>query len=161
MAEIPLGRSKLVAVVDDADADRMSRFEWRFDGRYVVRYECPGGKQRKVYMHREILGREAGGSGIDHKSGDTLDNRWANLRDATKTQNGRNRARHATYAGKPTEGDRPKGVTRRPSGKWQSRIKVDGKNLTVGTFDTKEEAGSAYDDACRSHFGEFGRPNSR
>jgi hypothetical protein len=50
-----------------------------------------------------------------------------------------------------------KGMSIRPNGRYQARIRVDKKIIWLGTFDTPEEAHSAYVQAAKQHFGEFAR----
>jgi len=75
---------------------------------------------------------------IDHANGDKLDNRIANLREATHAENQRNSGipRHNTSG--------YKGVYRRSSGRFSACIRSRGKSLHLGSFDTKEEAYAAY-----------------
>jgi hypothetical protein len=85
---------------------------------------------------------------IDHINGNPSDNRIANLREATPSQNQANsRAREG----------RLKGAYLRPSGKWRAKIRKDGRNLHLGTFATAEEAHAAYWSAAQRLFGEFAR----
>ena len=83
---------------------------------------------------------------IDHINGDGLDNRWANLREATRSQNMCNTALRA---------DNKSGfkgvswVTARR--KWHAQIA--GKSL--GHFDNLEAAARAYRKAATERFGEF------
>lgn len=88
---------------------------------------------------------------IDHINGNTSDNRIANLRPATFAQNAQNRRRQATTR------NGFKGVNLTPSGKWRAQIKVDGRSLHLGVFDTAEEAGAAYADAAVAWFGAFAK----
>ena len=37
--------------------------------------------------------------------------------------------------------------------KWRARIRQEGRNRTIGTFATKEDAAKAYDDAARKQHG--------
>ncbi|MEG7750695.1 HNH endonuclease, partial [Listeria monocytogenes] len=53
------------------------------------RTDRSGEKPRAVYLHRQIMG-EPSGFEVDHIDGNGLDNRRANLRVASKTQNVRN-----------------------------------------------------------------------
>ena len=73
---------------------------------------------------------------IDHINGDCTDNRLANLRPATRSENSRNRARNYN-ATNPTHGVYAAG------GKWLAKIKADGKQYVLGTFATLEEAMAA------------------
>lgn len=40
-------------------------------------------------------------------------------------------------------------------GRYQARIRVNGKRMSLGYFKTAEEAGIAYATAARNYFGEF------
>lgn len=94
---------------------------------------------------------------IDHKNGVRTDNRLCNLREATRSENHRNKAvRSDNSLG-------IKGVIRRNDNRprkkrFVARIKVDGKEIRIGTFLTVQEAGAAYEQAAKKYFGEFARP---
>jgi hypothetical protein len=88
---------------------------------------------------------------IDHRNGDATDDRWSNLREATRTGNMRNRGRFKTK-------DTPKGVSwHRGIGQYTARITVNYQTIALGTFDTAEEAAAAYADAAEKYFGKFAR----
>ena len=88
---------------------------------------------------------------IDHVNGDRADNRIANLRGATRSQNNRNtRLRKDNKIGL-------KGMSARPNGRYQARIRIDKKTIWLGTFDTPEEANAVYASAAIHYFGEFAR----
>jgi len=80
---------------------------------------------------------------IDHRNGSRNDNRWANLRAATKAENGQNYVRSAGKSGLV-------GATRRDGG-WVSQIRVSGRPLYLGYFKTPEEASAAYVAAKLQH----------
>ena len=89
-------------------------------------------------------------SDIDHINGARSDNRFANLRTASKAENAANRRTHSNnLLGL-------KGVCRIGK-KYQARIKVRGRNKSLGVFDTPEEASSAYHSAAVKIYGEFAR----
>lgn len=92
---------------------------------------------------------------IDHANGGRSDNRWLNLRGATRGQNLANKKMDA----RNTSGF--KGVSwSQKSQKWQAHIKVQRKSMFLGFFDTKEAAHAAYCVAADHHFGEFARPET-
>ena len=72
---------------------------------------------------------------VDHRSGDTFDNRRRNLRIVTSAQNAQNRQRVCARSGF-------RGVSRM-RGKWQARVGVGRKIYHLGTFVTKKEAAAA------------------
>jgi hypothetical protein len=89
---------------------------------------------------------------IDHHDGNRGNNRWSNLRRATRSENNANRLRQRNN----TSGF--KGVTLEPTtGKWRARISKDRLRRTLGTFRTPEAAHEAYTAAARRLFGEFAR----
>lgn len=104
-------------------------------------------------MHRFILDAPHGME-VDHKNGDGLDCRRENMRLATRKQNAFNRKRPSVN----TSGF--KGVTLvKPTGKWLAQIEVGGKNMHLGTYESKIEAARAYDKAAIKYHGEFARLN--
>lgn len=86
---------------------------------------------------------------IDHINGNSLDDRPCNLREATVTQNAWNHKRRAKTS--PT----PMGVRRWTDSRFQARIAVNKKQISLGVFKTAEEASVAYQRARREYFGEF------
>ncbi|MBC7074634.1 MAG: HNH endonuclease [Syntrophomonadaceae bacterium] len=85
-----------------------------------------------------------------HNNGDKHDNRIANLRTATPQQNQANKRRNK---GKST----PKGVRLLPSGLYQSRITINGKQLSLGSFRTHQDASAEYMRVAKSHYGQYAR----
>ncbi len=87
---------------------------------------------------------------VDHRSLNTRDNSWSNLRAATIAQQNRNRSMHKrNKLG-------AKGVTL-VNGKYQARIGVNGKKINLGKYDSLDEAKEAYAAGSRKHHGDFGR----
>lgn len=87
---------------------------------------------------------------MDHVNGIRSDNRWANLREATRQENLRNK-----IARKPDA----KGIQRLPSGKWRARITVDRQGIHLGCFSSSAEAKAAYSREAVRLFGDFARIN--
>lgn len=145
--EIPLTQGK-VALVDAEDYEKLSDFKWSYDGRYARRTDK---ENKKVYMHRVIL--EAGkGEIVDHINRNKLDNRKSNLRKASYQQNSSNSKLHRHN----TSGYR--GVYRWKN-YWRAAVTYEGKQISCGYYETKEEAAQAYNEKARELFGEFAYVN--
>jgi len=70
---------------------------------------------------------------VDHINHQKTDNRWANLRDVTGSQNQRNRCAHKNNKSGVM------GVIKY-RGRWVSQITVNGRNITLGSFEELSEA---------------------
>ena len=107
--------------------------------------------RQAVFMHNLFMNPTALQT-VDHKDGNSLNNKAVNLRFATRAQNLQN----AVLRTDNTVGY--KGVSRR-RGKFRANIWQNGKQIHLGDFLTAEIAASKYDDAARKLFGEFARVN--
>jgi hypothetical protein len=154
IAQIRISDGSFVTV-DAEDFERLSKYRWSAHGKgYAVRGVHIGNrKYRHIAMHREIVGAEPG-EYVDHINGDKSDNRKANLRIATNSQNlmnrGRNRNNTSGYKGVRYEKRRDK---------WAAEIKKDYKSKFLGYFDCKHEAARAYNRAALELHGEFAKLN--
>lgn len=86
---------------------------------------------------------------IDHEDNDGLNNRWLNLREATRSQNGAN-----------SRGRRPglKGAYwHKKSNRWFSVIAANGARSFLGYFANEREAHEAYVRAAKEVHGQFAR----
>jgi len=100
-----------------------------------------------IYMTGEIPDDQ-----IDHVNGDRSDNRWANLRSATQSQNQFNRSvRSENCTGM-------KGVTLQPNGTYRAQIFIEGKLKCLGRHKTADEAKAAYNAAAMIIHGEYFKP---
>lgn len=134
------------------------KFYWRarntqpFDGRFAGRealtadngqgYKCGMVDQKPVKAHRVAFAMMAGKwpDNIDHIDGSRSNNKWANLRHATKKENSENQKLRSTN----TSGQL--GVFyRKDIDKWAAQIggKSSGGKQHLGMFNTKEEAVAA------------------
>lgn len=146
----------LEAIVDDEDFDRLNSWTWNayrnkgYSSWYATRQTEDG---FIISMHREIMGCTRGDRvRIDHCNRNTLDNRKSNLRECSPSQNSANSGLYRTNS----TGYR--GVYRKGN-KWQAKICINRKTITLGTFDTSEAAAEAYDVAAIRAFGSFAYQN--
>jgi hypothetical protein len=85
----------------------------------------------------------------DHINRVRSDDRFANLREATRSQNGANcRGRREGLKG---------AYFHRTKKKWKAQIGICGKHFHIGYFDTEREAHEAFVNASRKLRGEFAR----
>ena len=151
MKKIPLTQG-MCALVSDEDYDRVSSRKWclshspnHSENMYAV---CKiNGKT--VGMHRFILNANDG-LFVDHKNGNGLDNRRANLRNCTRSQN---------RANSNTKRSLPKGVyarvQRTGTVAYRAQIRHGGTITNLGTFPTIDLAAAAYTVAAVKMHGEF------
>ena len=150
--QIPLTKGRF-ALVDDSTYSDLIKHNWHFTSQgYAAATMTINGRRQLITMHRLLVGAQPGQI-VDHKNGDRLDNRRANLRLATAAQNQHNRKPNAN-----TLSDF-KGVTRFRD-RWQARIRVNGKRLHLGYYDTAREAAEIYDTAARRFFRNYARTNA-
>jgi len=143
----------LKILVDTIDLSLINRHKWSINSRgYVQRKEE---NPRKHYLlHREILNVTESKCLVDHINGNKLDNRRANLRLATPSQNQAN----AKKSKNNTSGF--KGVSWHASSqKFQARLCFNRKLIALGLFKTAIEAAYAYNKAAVLYFGEFAKLN--
>ena len=147
-----------VTTVDAEDYNWLIRWNWYAwwskNGRcfYAVRTKTDSEdiKHGRVYMHRAIAA-VADGLHVDHKDQNPLNNRRANLRPATRSQNLSNR---------PVQRDSGTGFKgvhfdKRSKSLYFASIKVNKKSIHLGTFKTAKEAALARDAAAIKLHGEF------
>ena len=102
---------------------------------------------KSFYLHRvafEIMtGRKP--HKVDHINGDRTDNKWSNLREVSDEQNARNMGvqRH--------RGTGVMGVRMTRNGNFAAHIRLDGRQIHLGTFKTIEEAAEKRLEASRKY----------
>jgi hypothetical protein len=148
-AFIPLTQQK-VAEIDAADYAAISSYKWYFSAYgYAVRNGFVGEKRTIIYMHRLIVGAPSG-IDIDHIDGNKINNRRCNLRLASRREN--------LFNKRPLNGCTSsfKGVNWiEPNKKWRARIRVNGREIALGCYNSALDAARAYNQAATEHFGEF------
>lgn len=137
-------------------------FTWKADRKNAMRVGTiagtldAGGRRRITHESRQyyaawiawaFMTGEWPVATVDHRNRVRGDDRWDNLRTATRHQNVGNSSR---YTGK----DLPKGVSRARD-RYVARIRKGKVPHHLGTFDTIAEAAAAYMVAAKEYWGEF------
>lgn len=116
---------------------------------------CGPEETKRFLIHRLVatlfIENPDGKLQVDHIDGNKLNNHLSNLRWATRVENLANRK-----VFKSKKSGLPKGV-RAQCGKYMARIRINGKNISLGTFETIELAATAYADFARKHYGTFAK----
>ena len=156
MKFVPLSNGQQALVSDEDFMACLGKMPWSVgaDG-YAMRYIKGTGRKNRKFMYLHVFIAERIGldctNEVDHKDRNKLNNQRDNLRAATRSQNAVNREVQTNN----TSGAR--GVRWSiGASKWCAEIKVDGKSIHLGLYNTIGAAEAAYLAARKEHFGEFG-----
>jgi hypothetical protein len=131
------------ALIDREDLGRCRSYKWHLHNRG---YACASMDHKTILLHDFILGIKD----VDHVDRNKLNNRKANLRPASPSQNQANRVQMRI------KGSRYKGVSwHTGAGKWRARVA--GEHL--GLFESLEEAAKAYNSKAVEVYGPYARIN--
>ena len=123
-------------VIDAIDVPLVSPYRWHRGAGGYAQASTRDGSDRKVWMHRVILGIADQSAAViqgDHIDGDRLNNRRSNLRAVTPAQNAQNAVRPNRRQWR--------GVTQdKRTGRWKAMVTVNRKIISGGWFSTPEEA---------------------
>lgn len=147
---IPLTQNQ-TALIDERDYHWLREHRWYAlwycstkSFRAVRKIQALDGKRQLRDMSRAILGLEHGDPRqADHINHNTLDNRRHNLRIVTHRQNNEHRRNPSAFG---------LGV-RKKRGRFQARVKIGGKEIHIGHFDTAEAARQARRNYLERHGG--------
>lgn len=145
MIEMPITQGRTV-LLDDCDAHLADR-PWyvmkakEYPVGYAIREMKTDGKRHRIFLHHAIIGYPLNGCVVDHKNGNSLDNRRSNLRITTQRENMQNQKCHrigkksSRFIGVYWDKNRQK---------WNSMISINGKRKCLGRFINESEAADAY-----------------
>lgn len=140
--------------IDKEDYDKVKKYYWHED--YFGSISTSFKDQKSIFLHRYIMNCNDENIVIDHINHNKKDNRKANLRYATSSNNSMNRIKTSKnttgYVGVVYANDRKK--------KWRAYITVSRKKIYLGGFYTKEEAVHARKQAEQKYFGKYSYDNS-
>lgn len=148
------------ALISNGDKKRVSKHKWyaQRKGKYVLpmRHIYINGKCKYTQkMSRFILNVIDKKIIVDHKNGNSLDNRRCNLRLTTSQQNSWNSKRPKNNK------SGYKGVSfSKPMKKWRARIHVNKQEISLGYFDNIIEAAIAYNKGALKYFGKYAKVNN-
>ena len=156
---IPLTKGQF-AIVDPDDYPRLAKYKWFLakcpTSSYAARwqYRQNSQKRKRIWMHRQIITIPQG-LVCDHINRNGLDNRKANLRPATVSQNLCNRPKRKTKTRSIYKGLEWDKLQR----KWKARIHLNNRKIYLGSFATEADAAKAYDNAAHKLHGRFASLN--
>lgn len=126
-------RQQKFALLDDADAERVSDARWAYLRGYAS--SRVNGDRLPSLLHRVLMGLPPGDvRQVDHINRNRLDNRRSNLRVVTGAQNWQNtpsRGRTSRHRGVSWSAAR---------GKWVAQAQLNGVQRNLGRYATEEEA---------------------
>lgn len=153
--------SGLECIFDDQDRDLVESSNWRvaFNGKTLKRK--PSGlfaslNGEHVMFHRMVMAPPPGMT-VDHINGNPLDNRRANMRLATRSQNAMNRGPDADNSSGLKGVYRHNGAKQSKTKPWIALIQSNRKRRHLGCFATAQEAHEAYKRAAIELHGEFAK----
>lgn len=160
--QVDVGRGRFF-IADVEDLDKIKKYTWRFGGaaetektkpnKYITTSYWDGFKTNELRLHRYLLGIKKGehrSTFIDHIDRNPLNNRKANLRAASPYQSSLNRA-----AFKTSRSGVPCVHRRKDTGKYRVVITALGRRISLGQFDTLEEAEARAIAAKNLYHGEY------
>ena len=146
-------------LVDNENFQELSKYHWTLYKNknilYAKRHIIIEGKRTTLKMHRFVMGLKTNDKLIvDHINHNSLDNRKANLRICSQSENCRNKTSHKNSSSKYL------GVSfNKKCKKWQYQICSNKKTIHLGLYINEIDAAKAYNNAAIKYHGEFANIN--
>ena len=163
MKLIPLSKKgknkgKYFAVVNDEDYDLCMQWNWSVEVCINTQYAMRVTKEKeKIYMTRFLLGLKRGNvlTG-EHRDGNGLNNQRNNIREATQSENRKNKIN-------PYGSSKYLGVNANPAYRKKkmfiAKIVINKKQKHLGSFENEIDAAKCYNENAKKYHGEFARLN--
>lgn len=153
-------------IVDDDDFERLNNLKWSVwthknnYNKYAIRnIKNDKGNSSQLKIEHYILSKPVKGFVVDHKNGNSLDNRKENLRIVTLYQNRLNAIKRTNKKSSIYKGVYLIKDNKKRNKKWVSNISINKKRKSLGVYYTEKEAALAYNIAAKKYFGEFASLN--
>lgn len=146
-----VGQGKFATIDSKYWAEVQSLGSWNLNNKGYIRVTFKG---KEYWLHKLIYSFvDSNYAGkVDHKDNNPLNNLEENLRPATSSQNMAN----SNLSIRNTSG--VKGVSwDKKCQKWRAYIRINGQQISLGYFDSIEEAAEVRRAAAIRYFGEFAR----
>ena len=133
-----------IFTVDSEDAERVAEYTWHVTDRGYVKSGNVDGEFIRLHRFIMKLGKDDNNLVVDHiQTGleSRANNCKSNLRICSNQENLWN--------------NNAKGYTKLPNGNYQAYIKMDGKYINLGCYETEEHARAVRIMAEKEHFGNF------
>lgn len=145
-----------IAFYSEVDQDLVDNFRWRVDSDGYLRRNSPRdqqGKQQTIFFHKLVAQRMGLDMSLEihHFNSNTFDHRRENLKASTRQQIQMNRGKHCNNK----SGFKGVVVCNGWRGKFRAQTTVNSQPITIGYFDTPEDAYQAYCDYVQPIHGEF------
>lgn len=135
---------------DLEDYDKIKNYCWYEGDKGYIKAKSTDNSKKEIKLHRLIM--DFPDKLVDHINGEKWDNRKEKLRVANKQQNARNHKLFASNSSGVT------GVSWHSRDKnWSAYITFENKMIHLGSFQNKEDAIKARQEAELKYFGEFNR----
>jgi len=129
-----------ISLIDIDMVYEVSKYNWSFrktNGRFYIYRNLHTPNTKTEFLHQFLM---KGKKSIDHKNGNSLDNRLCNLRECDRFQNMANVEKIRS----DKKSQLPRGVYKHSDGRYRTFIHHKNVKIEIGVFDIAEEAFENY-----------------